>query len=202
MKKLIIPIFITCLVSCKSAKKRISEKETAQKTVIVTETPETTTKSLPKKKKRNVVVVAANNNPEDATTITTSSNNKINNIVNTALSYNGTRYRYGGTDEKGMDCSGLVYTSFINHDILLPRTSNGMSDLGDEVKLKKVEIGDLLFFATGRSSRINHVGLVIAIEEGIVKFIHASTSRGVIISSMTEGYWSSTFKKAKRLEIK
>lgn len=120
-------------------------------------------------------------------------------IINTALAYSGTRYRYGGTSKKGMDCSGLLYVAFGEHNISLPRVSYHMAETGKRIKVKNVTKGDLLFFKTGRRGRrINHVGMVVDTDEEI-KFIHASTSRGVIVSSLREGYWNSAFVKANRV---
>ncbi len=120
-------------------------------------------------------------------------------IINTALSYAGTKYKYGGTTKKGMDCSGLLYVAFAEHHISLPRVSYHMAEKGKKVKIKNVAKGDLLFFKTKRrGKRINHVGMVVDTDDEI-KFIHASTSRGVIVSSLREGYWNSAFVKANRV---
>lgn len=127
---------------------------------------------------------------------------KIDAIVNFANSYNGIAYRAGGTTKKGMDCSGLVYTSFKNYGIQLPRSSAAMSTKGKKVAIKSVTKGDLLFFNIARlKGAINHVGLVTSIEEDNVIFIHATTSKGVIYSSLDEQYWRSTFVTAKRIIV-
>jgi cell wall-associated NlpC family hydrolase len=99
-----------------------------------------------------------------------------------------------------MDCSGLVYVAFGEQDIALPRISYQMAEEGRPIKLKKVDKGDLLFFSTGkRSNRISHVGLVVAVDGDDIKFIHSTTSRGVIVSSLREGYWNHAFVKATRV---
>ncbi len=122
------------------------------------------------------------------------------NIINTALTFSGTKYKYGGTTKKGMDCSGLLYVSFGEHDIQLPRVSYHMAEKGKRIKINKVAKGDLLFFKTRkRSRRINHVGMVVAVDNNEIRFIHASSSRGVIVSSLREGYWNSAFVKATRV---
>lgn len=126
-------------------------------------------------------------------------NAQANKIIETAISYNGTRYKYGGTTRKGMDCSGLVYTSFQEHDIALQRASYMMATQGEKVKLKEVRKGDLLFFKTGKKNRVNHVGLVVDIKGQEVRFIHSTTSRGVLISSLKEGYWNHAFTEARRI---
>lgn len=121
-------------------------------------------------------------------------------VAENALKFQGTKYKYGGTTKKGMDCSGLVYTSFLEEDIALPRVSRDMAREGKEIKPNDVNIGDLLFFKTGKSARnINHVGLVVDIMPGQILFIHSTTSRGVIVSSLNEGYWNNAFVEARRI---
>ncbi|RCW90312.1 C40 family peptidase [Winogradskyella arenosi] len=121
-------------------------------------------------------------------------------IVKYAQSFEGTRYKYGGTTKKGMDCSGLIYTSYKKHDISLPRTTSGLKSYGDWVDVKEVNVGDLVFFATSKNSRkVNHVGIVTNVRTGNVEFIHASTSRGVMISSLADRYWYFAFVQARRV---
>lgn len=129
-----------------------------------------------------------------------SSSHKIEAIVKNAESYLGTRYRTGGTTKKGMDCSGLVYTAFTNNGVSLYRRSYDMSKQGKPIKTKDVKKGDLLFFKTSKSGKsINHVGLVTKIKQGNVYFIHSTTSRGVIESSLATNYWAKSYKFAKRI---
>ncbi len=123
---------------------------------------------------------------------------KASKIVTYAKSFEGTRYKYGGVDKRGMDCSGLVYTSFKKENIALPRISRDMATKGIKIKLHDTEEGDLLFFQTNKNHRvINHVGLVVENHRGEIKFIHSTTSRGVIISSVDENYWKNTFMKLR-----
>lgn len=125
---------------------------------------------------------------------------KAEEIIETALEYSGVRYKYGGITKKGMDCSGLLYVSFTAHDIAIPRVSHQIFDQADPIKMKEVTKGDLLFFKTNRrGKRINHVGLVVDIQDDEIKFIHSTSSRGVIVSSLKEGYWNSAFVKAARI---
>ena len=154
---------------------------------------------------RKVTVEATKSDTDPLLEKTTRKNsNKTNavadNIINTALTFSGTRYKYGGTTKKGMDCSGLLYVSFAEHEVKIPRVSYHMAEEGKKVKIKNVEKGDLLFFKTRkRARRINHVGMVVAVEGDEIKFIHASSSRGVIVSSLREGYWNHAFVKATRV---
>ncbi len=120
-------------------------------------------------------------------------------IVETAKSYDGTPYKYAGTTRKGMDCSGLVYTAFKAHGKDLPRASYLMAEKGKEISLNDVRKGDLLFFKTSKRNRISHVGLVVSEEGEPVRFIHATTSRGVLTSSLLENYWKNTFVGIKRI---
>lgn len=157
-------------------------------------------------KERKITVEASEEKPivqPDATPIEKEINItdvKANAIINTAMTFSGVKYKYGGTTRKGMDCSGLLYVAFNEHDISLPRVSHEMANEGKRIKVNQVTKGDLLFFKTNRrGKRVNHVGLVVAVEDDEIKFIHASSSRGVIISSLREGYWNYAFVKATRV---
>lgn len=111
----------------------------------------------------------------------------------------GTRYRYGGTTSNGFDCSGLMCTTFQELDINLPRSSGEMAKYGFEVPKSKAQKGDLIFFATNRSGAISHVGMITEVTDDEIKFIHSSTSSGVIISSSNESYYSRRFVQINRV---
>ncbi|WP_299101914.1 C40 family peptidase [uncultured Winogradskyella sp.] len=143
-----------------------------------------------KKKQTRTVKVNTTNKPTKA----------AESIVKYAQTFNGTRYKYGGTTKKGMDCSGLIFTSYKKYDINLPRTTSGLKSTGDWVDLKEVNVGDLVFFATKKNSRsVNHVGIVTRVRTGNVEFIHASSSKGVMTSSLAEKYWYFSFVQARRV---
>ena len=126
--------------------------------------------------------------------------NKAEAVIETALEYTGVRYKFGGTSRKGMDCSGLLYVSFLKHDIPLPRTSEMIAEEGKRIRISELRKGDLLFFKTRKGGKkINHAGLVVEVDDDDVKFIHSTTSRGVIVSSLREGYWNYAFVKATRI---
>src|SRR5690606_24976235 len=110
-------------------------------------------------------------------------------IIDFAKKFQGTRYKFGGTSEAGMDCSGLVFTAFKTENITLPRISREMATKGILISFKDIEEGDLVFFKTSRKNTITHVGLVVEAKRGEVKFIHSTTQAGVIISSLDEAYW-------------
>lgn len=149
--------------------------------------------------KNKAVITSKNKTSVKVKTTRSPNSKKIKSIVSYAKTFGGTRYKFGGTTKKGMDCSGLVYTSFKKENIVLPRTSRTMATQGKAISLKKVIVGDLLFFKTNkRKNVISHVGLVVQ-TKGVIKFIHASTSRGVIISSLDEKYWNKCFAGARRV---
>lgn len=126
---------------------------------------------------------------------------KVEKVVGTARSYVGTPYKYGGTTRAGMDCSGLLLNAFRAINMELPRTSEAQSKVGREVKLKEVEPGDLVFFATGKKKRkITHVGLVTDKKsKENVKFIHASTTLGVVETNIYSDYYIKRFRLARRV---
>ena len=127
-------------------------------------------------------------------------NSEADKVIESAMAFSGVRYKYGGTTRKGMDCSGLIYVALQENDIAFPRVSYQMANEGKRVRINDVQKGDLLFFKTRKNSkRINHVGLVVAIDDNEIKFIHSSSSRGVIVSSLREGFWNSAFIKATRI---
>jgi cell wall-associated NlpC family hydrolase len=128
------------------------------------------------------------------------SSKTVNNIVSNAKGYLGVKYRSGGTTKKGMDCSGLLYTAFGEEKVVLPRVSRDMAKKGDWIDVKAIKKGDLIFFATNKSNRkINHVGLVTEARIGYVKFIHSSSSKGVMESLLSERYWYLAYVQARRV---
>lgn len=131
---------------------------------------------------------------------TTSSNSKLaEKIINEAKSKIGSPYRFGGTTNAGYDCSGLVFTSFKKYDISLPRISKDMAKEGKMVNKSNAQKGDLIFFKTGGSSQINHVGLIVETNRDDIEFVHSSIKKGVIISSLNEEYYRKAFTQINRV---
>jgi cell wall-associated NlpC family hydrolase len=120
-------------------------------------------------------------------------------IVETAKGNLGSRYQTGGTTKSGFDCSGLMYATYGKFDIKLPRTSNEMSRFGKKINPKEAQKGDLIFFRTLGNKQINHVGMVVEVNEDEIKFIHSSIKKGVIISTTKEGYYKSAFAQVNRV---
>jgi cell wall-associated NlpC family hydrolase len=132
----------------------------------------------------------------------TKENQKLaDNIIDSASENLGVRYKTAGTTTNGYDCSGLVFSTFSRYHIVLPRTSFHQSKQGTLIgrNLKEARRGDLIFFKTNSRSQINHVGIVIEVNDDEVKFIHTSTSKGVIISSIKEPYYQKTFVQLNRI---
>jgi cell wall-associated NlpC family hydrolase len=122
-------------------------------------------------------------------------------IIRTAEKYIGTPHCMGGTTKKCMDCSGLTYVSFAKNRIDIPRKSQDQARYGriifDKNKLKK---GDLVFFTKSYNSSdyITHVGIYL----GSNKFIHASTSNGVVVTAIDNPWWSQRFVFGTRVFIR
>ncbi len=123
---------------------------------------------------------------------------EANSVVKAAYKFLGTPYKYGGTTKSGLDCSGLVINAFDAAGIKMPRISREQANEGKEIRLRDVREGDLVFFKTSGSG-ISHVGIVEKVKNGEVFFIHSSTSKGVIVSSIEETYWNKRFVKATRV---
>ena len=124
---------------------------------------------------------------------------RIVTLIDSAFSYIGTPYKWAGTSRSGMDCSGFVSTAFSAINVPLSRSSTEMSTQGTDIPLSQAEVGDLLFFKTTRKrNRISHVGIVVGVGDE-VKFIHASVSQGITVSSLSENYWQKAYAKTSRV---
>ena len=120
-------------------------------------------------------------------------------VIETARTYQGTPYLYGGTTRLGLDCSGLLQLSFNEAGVSIPRSSNEQAGWGEPVKPADLQPGDLVFFGASPGSRtITHVGLVTIVDAEGVDFIHASTSLGVVENSLESDYYLSRFVRAVR----
>ncbi|BET97718.1 bifunctional murein DD-endopeptidase/murein LD-carboxypeptidase [Xenorhabdus taiwanensis] len=115
-------------------------------------------------------------------------------ILNQYADWKGVAYRLGGNTKRGIDCSAFVQRTF--HDqfgMELPRSTFEQQNIGQTVSRSKLRAGDLVLFKTGIHRR--HVGIYI----GNNQFVHASTSNGVIVSKLTDIYWSKRYYGARRV---
>lgn len=112
------------------------------------------------------------------------------------LDWQGTPYRFGGESKLGIDCSAFVQKAFIyafNH--ALPRTTLAQVEHSVAVDWQQKQRGDLLFFKTAPSQY--HVGIYLSGKQ----FMHASTSKGVIVSRLDNPYWASRFWQVRRVTM-
>ncbi|WP_264526138.1 C40 family peptidase [Flavobacterium sp. N502536] len=123
----------------------------------------------------------------------------VTHLIEHATDNIGVRYKAGGTTKSGYDCSGLVFTTFESENIKLPRNSFEQAKVGRVIKFNDARKGDLIFFKTNRSKQINHVGLIVEVKSDEIKFVHSSTSKGVIISSTKEAYYQNSFTQINRV---
>lgn len=108
--------------------------------------------------------------------------------------WRGTPHRWGGLSRSGVDCSGFVYVTYREvFGLRLPRDTRGQSRVGRGVSREELREGDLVFFRIGPKKR--HVGIYV----GDGEFIHASSSRGVMRSSLELPYWRDAYWKSIRV---
>ena len=113
-----------------------------------------------------------------------------------AAQWIGTPYRSGGQSRRGTDCSGFVRQVYkAAYGIDLPRNTDQQMDATSRIRWGKLREGDLVFFHGSRKRRVNHVGIYL--KDG--KFVHASTSRGVMVSRLDEDYWDEHWMRGGRI---
>jgi len=112
-----------------------------------------------------------------------------------AKSLVGVKYVWAGSDPNGFDCSGFVGYVHRKYGLVIPRTASAQLKGAKKVKTKEAFLGDLLFFSSG--SGISHVGLVISEKGDNLVMVHASTSKGVIITEIEKStYWKPRLEAA------
>lgn len=124
-------------------------------------------------------------------------------LTDYAARYLGTRYRLGASGPKAFDCSGFTSYVFRQFGIELTRSSRTQWTEGEKVENGHLRPGDLVFFSSRGSGRgrVGHVGIVVDVnEDGSWRFIHASTTRGVVYQNFPDGgYYERNYIGAKRV---
>jgi cell wall-associated NlpC family hydrolase len=116
-------------------------------------------------------------------------------LVRVAAGFIGTPYKYGGDDPRGFDCSGLVFYSFDQLGIEVPRTAEDQRRAARKVDPESLSLGDLVFFRTS-ARRVDHVGIYA----GAGRFIHAPSSGHVVsYAYLDDPYYRDHFVSAGRL---
>lgn len=189
-----------------AVKKGVYEKPAEKKITVIAEKPITapvadktkaSKNTKPLKNKKTVIV--EQEDPDLVVSATPTESYISLQLINNAMNFLGVRYRGGGTTTAGMDCSGMVTAVFKLFDISLPRSSHDMALVGEKVDDNDIKKGDLIFFRTNGRRVINHVGVVIEKIGDEIKFIHSSTSKGVVVSSTNEPYYKRTFAQVNRI---
>ncbi|MDI9873078.1 C40 family peptidase [Flectobacillus rivi] len=130
------------------------------------------------------------------------SSREVRKLIDVSRQYLGVPYRTGGIDSKGMDCSGLLFATFKEMGVNIPRRAVQQSGYGKEVKdLDQLRPGDLVFFVTdkGNVAEVNHSGMITEIRgPKEIYFIHASSSKGVREDNLISTYWMGCYATARR----
>lgn len=136
--------------------------------------------------------------PVTGTTADSNDAAMVERLIEGARGWIGTPYRYGGTDRSGADCSGFLQRLFADvAAVSLPRNSAKQAEYCRPVARERLQPGDLVFFNGSRiGGSIGHVGLYV----GGGRMIHASSSRGIIESSMTDAYYTPRYCCGGRVE--
>jgi len=138
------------------------------------------------KSKPDILPEKINGEPSETVSITDGIRDQV---VTYAKQFIGVKYVWAGVDENGFDCSG--FTSFVmkKYGIIISRTASGQLSESKQIKLENAEKADLVFF--GSDGRISHVGLITSAKGTELEMVHASTSKGVILTNVVQStYWN------------
>ena len=118
----------------------------------------------------------------------------VRRLISVAQEYIGVPYLFGGSTPSGFDCSGFVQFAAKAAGLVLPRSADEQYHMGRSVSRSQMQPGDLVFFST-YTDGVSHSGIYL----GGDRFISSTSSRGVVIDSLSEGYWNDCYVGARRL---
>jgi len=196
---LVAGLLLSLMISCKSGRNvNVTLKQDGSVDVNVSGKGKGKGKSQPSKPSSGGTTTNPKSNPPPKSG---PSSAKIQDVIKTARTYQGTPYKMGGTNKSGMDCSGLMLVSFRTGGVELPRTSKEQSTQGKDVPLTALQPGDMVFFTDKKGNTVvTHVGMVTIVNgPKDVKFIHASTHLGVVETDLFTTYYTPLILKARRV---
>ena len=124
----------------------------------------------------------------------------IESVIATGRSYIGTPYKWGGMSRSGMDCSGLIYTSYKTIGVNLPRTAKEQSKTGKKRGWEGIREGDLVYFKfKKKGDKWFHSGMITYVGEDKILFVHASSSKGVVESNLMADYYKNSVRNFRRV---
>ena len=171
-----------------SSSKKSNNSSTSTSSQYSQQSLNTSSTNTPSSNKRNV------SKSSGSTQKIYSNKSGVSNLDNVVYKYIGVRYKYGGTTPNGFDCSGFVWKVYQELGYSFGRTNVAhLLNMGQKVSRSNLRKGDLVFFKI--NGRVSHVGIYT----GDNKFIHASSSRGVIESSLDNSYWKGKIYQFRRL---
>lgn len=125
---------------------------------------------------------------------------QLQTVIGTAKNYIGTPYRFGGNTSSGIDCSGLIHNSYQAAGIKIPRTAKEQSKYGKSKGWDQIRAGDVVTFKfKDKREKWWHSGIVTRVADDQIKFIHASTSRGVVEDNLMSDYYKNNVKRIRRI---
>lgn len=127
----------------------------------------------------------------------------ISRLIDYAESLNGSPYKWGGTTPDGFDCSGFIQYIFSHFGVNIPRMPADIAAISVKVEKKDLQSGDIVYFKGSNinSDEIGHIALVTEKTENGFKFIHSTSSKGVIVSDINQfDYWISRYLFATRFK--
>ena len=119
--------------------------------------------------------------------------NKITLATKHAKSFIGTPYEYGGNSRNGIDCSSLIQQSYAKIGIEMPRTAQEQAKMGNKKVEGRVRPGDIVYFKfKQKREKWWHTGMITYVDQKKIKFVHASSSRGVVEDTYNDYYKKNT----------